>query len=73
MSWAEIKKAINSNLNVPLNEQIIEKPNGFQIHKSKKTTTDLLKRDSYNNYGTITLKDKIKKDGLLYVLDVFSS
>lgn len=69
MSWAEIKKAINSNLNVPLNEQIIEKPNGFQIHKSKKTTTDLLKRDSYNNYGTITLKDKIKKDGLLYVLD----
>ena len=35
MSWAEIKKAINSNLNVPLNEQIIEKPNGFQIYKSK--------------------------------------
>ena len=69
MSWAEIKKSINSNLNVPLNEQIIEKPNGFQIHKSKKTSTDLLKRDSYNDYGTITLKDKIKKDGLLYVLD----
>lgn len=68
MSWAEVKK-INSDLSTPLNEQIIGKPNGFQIHKSKKTTADLLKRDSYKNYGTITPKDKIKKDGLLYVLD----
>ena len=68
MSWVEVKK-INSDLSTPLNEQIIGKPNGFQIHKSKKTTANLLTRDSHENYGTITLKDKIKKDGLLYVLD----
>ena len=57
MSWSEIKKAVNSDLSTPLNEQIAEI--GFEKYASANY--------SYYDANTTSIIDNIQKNGLLFL------
>ena len=73
MNFREIMMTLNSNIKVPLNKlienKIKEKPNGFCVTPYKKQYSSFISNTDYNNYGSITVKDCIKKDNELYVID----
>lgn len=51
MSWAEIKKAINPRIKIPLNEMFLFKPTTSDIQSELVTHFNLTKTTSYYTFG----------------------